>query len=185
MGILLGFAPFIVFAVFERFVGAMPALALAAATSAILLGRQWFGEGKSPKILELGTFALFAGLALFGAFARPAWSLFTVRLCVDAGLFLIVLGSIAVARPFTLQYAREQTPPEFWARPAFIRTNYVITAAWAAAFAVMVAADLTLAFIPSVPPSIGIAATVVALVAAIRFTTVYPERVRRRLAGQP
>jgi hypothetical protein len=38
------------------------------------------------------------------------------------GLLPIVLVSMAVGRPFTLQYAREQVEPEFWDKPELVRT---------------------------------------------------------------
>ena len=59
---------------------------------------------------------------------KATWSVVGVRALVDAGLLLIVLVSMAIGRPFTLQYAREQVAPEFWNSPEFVRTNYVITA---------------------------------------------------------
>jgi hypothetical protein len=97
---------------------------------------------------------------------------------VDLGLLLIVLVSLALRRPFTLQYAREQVPEEFWSSPQFVRTNYVITAVWALAFAVLVVADLILLYVPELPPRVGIIATIAALVGAIKFTSWYPERVK-------
>ena len=135
MGILLAFAPFIIFAVAERFTGPAIALLLATAASAILLGRDTFTPGRSPKILEIGTFVLFGGMALYEIWGHPHWPVIGVRLRVDAGLLVIVLISMAIGRPFTLQYAREQVPQEAWSSPVFIRTNYVISAAWALAFA--------------------------------------------------
>ena len=50
-----------------------------------------------------------------------------VRLRVDGGLLLIVLISLAIRKPFTLQYAREHTPKERWNDPGFIRSNVIIT----------------------------------------------------------
>lgn len=105
-----------------------------------------------------------------------------VRLIVDAGLLLIVLVSLAIRKPFTLQYAREQVSKELWASPEFLRTNDVITAVWALAFAVMVAADWVL-LTSDAPPRFGIIATVLALVGAIKFTGWYPDRDRH--AAQP
>jgi len=179
MGILLAFAPFIIFAVADRFVGPAIALLLATATSAILLGRDVFSPGRSPKILEIGTFILFGGLALYQQLGQPDWSVIGVRLRVDAGLLVIVLVSMAIRRPFTLQYAREQVPPEQWGSPEFIRTNYVITAAWALAFAVMVIAELALLYVPALPRRIGIITIIAALVCAVKFTGWYPERVKQ------
>ncbi len=133
-------------------------------------------------MLELGTTILFVGLALYAAVGDPAWSIFGVRLRVDAGLLLIVLITIAIRRPFTLQYAREQVPPEHWRAPGFIRSNYIITTVWALAFVVLVASDVTEVFLPSLPSMVGIAATVVALAAAAKFTAWYPKRVRPQIA---
>ena len=178
MGILLAFAPFIVFALVDRMVGATEGLLAAAAVSAALLIRDWVTPGRSPKILEIGTVILFAGLALYAVAGGPTWSIVGVRLRVDLGLLLIVVVSIALRRPFTLQYAREQVAPELWQSPQFVRTNYVITIVWALAFVVLVLADLVLLYLPSLPPRIGIIATILALVGAVKFTGWYPERVK-------
>lgn len=99
-----------------------------------------------------------------------------VRLRVDAGLLLIVLATMALRQPFTLQYAKETVAPELWNSTEFIRTNYVITAVWALAFLVMVLADLVLVYMPDLPPRYGIVATVLALVGAVKFTGWYPDR---------
>lgn len=184
MGILLAFAPFIVFAVLDRLVGPTGGLVAGALVSAALLARDWVTPGRAPKILEIGTVLLFGGLALYAALGGPTWSIIGVRLCVDAGLLVIVLVSMVARRPFTLQYAREQVAPEFWDSPGFVRTNYAITAVWALAFAVMVIADFVLLFVPELPSRVGIVATtVVALVGAIKFTGWYPERARGRTAA--
>lgn len=183
MGIVLAFAPFIAFALIDRLVGATEGLFAAAAVSAVLVLRDWLKPGSSPKILELGSVVLFGGLAIYSVAGRPGWSIMSVRLCVDAGLLLIVLFSIAVRRPFTIQYARQQVDERFWSSPEFLKTNYVISAVWALAFVVLVAADLVLVYVPSIPPRFGIIATIVALIAAIRFTSWYPDRVRTAKPG--
>jgi tryptophan-rich sensory protein len=102
-----------------------------------------------------------------------------VRLCVDSGLLIIVLLSLVVGKPFTLQYAREQVAPELWDQPEFRRINYVISGVWALAFAVMVLAEVTILFAPQVPRRLGIFAIILALVGAVKFTGWYPERAKR------
>lgn len=178
MGMLLAFAPFIAFALFDRVIGADAGLLAGAAASAALLVRDWLSADRSPKILEIGTFVLFAGLALYSQFGNPQWSIVGVRLWVDAGLLAIVLVSLAVGRPFTLQYAREQVAPELWDTPTFRRTNTVITGVWAAAFLVLVIADIVMLTMPEVPHRFGILLTAAALVGAFKFTAWYPDRVR-------
>jgi hypothetical protein len=113
------------------------------------------------------------------------WSIFAVRLRVDAGLLLIVLASIVLRQPFTLQYAREKVAREFWGSSEFVRVNYVLTAAWACAFAVMVAADLAMLYAPALPRWVSIAATVLAIYGAYRFTAWYPERAQTKAAAGP
>lgn len=182
MGILLAFAPFVIFAVLDRVVGPTAALAAGAVASAALVARDLAGS-RDMKVLELGTFVLFSGLALYTLLNRAHWSVIGVRLCVDAGLLLIVLGSMAAGRPFSLQYAREQVSPELWNQPKFIQTNYVITGVWALAFLVVVFAELALLYVPGLPPRVGILAIILALVGAVKFTGWYPDREKRRFAA--
>jgi uncharacterized ion transporter superfamily protein YfcC len=49
---------------------------------------------------------------------------------------------------------------------------------WAAAFAVIVASHAAGVIMPGMPLRIDVAITVLALIAAYRFSTWYPERVR-------
>jgi hypothetical protein len=178
MDILLAFSPFIAFVVIERTVGASAGLAAGALVAAALLARDVLSSGRRVKILEIGTFLLFGALTLYSFAYSASWSVAAVRLRVDAGLFLIVVASIALRQPFTLQYAREKVSPDLWASPDFVRVNYVITFAWALAFAAMVAADLLMTYVSSVPHSVGIFITVGALYAAIKFTEWYPQQQR-------
>jgi intracellular septation protein A len=182
MNILLSFGPFLLFAVLMRFGDVLFALIAAAALSALLILRER-RRGKSVKILEAGTVLLFGGLTIFTAFTRYDWTILEGRLAVDLGLLVIVLGSIIARRPFTLQFAREEVPKEYWANPQFIATNYRISAAWALAFLVLVLADIVMAFYPAIPLWIGIAVTILSLAGAIWFTRWYPQRVRRRFAA--
>ena len=85
MGILLAFAPFIVFVILGRFVGYTTGLFAAAVTSALLVVKDRITGGRL-KVLELGTFILFTGLAVYAAINHPTWSIIFVRLLVDAGL---------------------------------------------------------------------------------------------------
>jgi hypothetical protein len=180
MGILLAFAPFIAFAVVDRLAGGMAGLIVGTAVSAALVLRDVMTPGRTPKILEIGTVILFGGLTLYAVLAGPAWSIVGIRLRVDAGLLLIVLASLALRRPFTLQYAREQVARELWNSRVFVHTNYVITTVWALAFAVMVIADLLLVYTPELSPGVGIVVTVLVIVGAFKFTSWYPARVRAR-----
>lgn len=175
-GILLAFAPFLAFAIANQLVGTFPALLIGAGTSLALILRSVLVEKQGVRILEAGTFVLMLGLAVVSKLQAAPWPTLMVRLWVDAGLLTIVLLSLAIRQPFTLQYARAQVTPEIAASPEFLRVNDVITGAWAAAFLVIVAADALMLFVPSVPKFVGIGLTVAALYSAYHFTASYSGR---------
>jgi hypothetical protein len=169
MGVLLGFLPFLTFAVLSVLQGAALGLIAGGAVSAGLMIRALI-SGVTPKILEAGTFLLFAVLALYVVVAGQELSVIAVRLCVDVGLLAIILISMAVRRPFTLQYAREQVAPEHRTSERFIRTNYAITAGWAVAFLVMVGAESMMLAAPQLPRQWGTIAIAAALLGGMWFT---------------
>ncbi|UFN51001.1 hypothetical protein LPC08_10495 [Roseomonas sp. OT10] len=170
MNLLVSFAPFILFAVLLHL--GQPSLALwgGAAAALVLILRERLVLGRSVKILEAGTALLFTALALWTAATGQAWTIPQARLVVDTGLLLIALASLAIGQPFTLQYARESTPPEIWAQPEFLAANRQITWVWAGAFAVLVLADAVMAFLPQVPHAVGVLLTVAALYGAFSYT---------------
>ncbi len=180
MSILLGLAPFVVFFILMRLVSPLAGLAAAFAVSFLLGFRHW-RHRERLKVLDIGSLLLFGVLLLYTLTASPRWSVATVRLAVDGGLFAIVLVSLAIGTPFTLQYARERVPQEYWTSPLFFTTNQRITGAWAAAFAVMTAADAAAEYVDAIPLWIDIAATIAAFIAAVWFTQWYPAVVRRRV----
>ncbi len=187
MSILFGLTPFIVFFLLMRWSTPLLALVGATAMSAILMGRLAL-RGGNIKILEVGSLILFALLTLYTLSMHPDWSIAGVRLAVDGGLALIVLFSLAIRRPFTLQYARESVPEQFWTHPLFIRTNNIISAVWAVNFLISAGCDAVAIYFPTVPVSALVALTISAFVAAIWFSIWYPAYVRRslpRAAGAP
>lgn len=183
MSILFGLAPFIAFFLLARAVGVAVGLWAAAviAVAVVVRSRQ---RTRSPvKVLEVGAAVLFVALAAVASFVRPDWSVFEVRLAVDLGLVAITLGSILIGRPFTLQYAREQVPPERQSHPLFFTVNRNISAVWALAFIVEAIASGCVAWVPNLPPVLPLAANVAALTGAVYFTGEYPKRIRTRFAA--
>ena len=178
MQIILGFAPFIAFALLTRVAGVDVSLWAAAVVAAALAARTRLNGG-STKILEVGTVVVFGLLALSATLTHSTWSLPLARAAVDAGLLAIVALSIAMRQPFTLQYAREQVSPEVQSSPLFLRVNIAISAVWGLAFAINLAADLAMEYAPGAPLWLDVAAGLGALVGAIRFTQWYPVQARR------
>ncbi len=58
-------------------------------------------------------------------------------LIANSALAIIVIISMAIGKPFTLQYAREQVAREHWRNPVFLKINWVLTTIWAILMIVM------------------------------------------------
>jgi hypothetical protein len=140
---------------------------------------------KAPKTLDIGTVVFFALFSILGIFlARP--DLIQLEQYSQAigsgGLAVIVLTSLVVGHPFTEQYAREQTPEEYWDTPTFRRTNNIITAVWGLIFVV----SAVLGFIAGRSSSNSLHdwfywyIPIILLVLGFRFTSWYPAQVHAR-----
>lgn len=140
--------------------------------------------------IVLAALKLFRGVLMWAALLFFAGALITVFglhntwVLKHLGVIANVMpatgawGSLAVGKPFTLDYARAHTDPSKWNDPVFLRVNRVITLAWAVVFTV----NAALAWAMTrhvVPMPIGLALTFAALIGASVFSSWYPQRVRR------
>ena len=90
---------------------------------------------------------------------------------------VVAFGSLAVGRPFTEYYAKQTTPREYWHSPTFRRINRVLTAVWGAVFVVCALGDLAAGSWGGGSDVFNWVLPVVVVVAAVRFTTWYPDHV--------
>lgn len=105
----------------------------------LALFTMWIGRRRGIAIHALDVFgaAFFAVLAAVGLVASAqviGWMELWAGELTNIALALFVVTTIVIRRPFTLPYAKEQAPEEYWDSPLFIRINYVISAVWAGAF---------------------------------------------------
>ncbi len=181
MGLLLAFSPFLAFLAGEHLLGIVPGLCAGCAAAIALVVRERLRGARETRILEVGTALLFGALAACAAFVPGiAWSVGLVRLIVDCGLMLLVLGGVASGRPFTLAFARARMTREQAATPRFIRLNQQVSAAWAAAFGMLALADLVLVLRPAWPVLVPVAISAAALSAAMKFTQWWPAHAAQR-----
>ncbi|MFE3607418.1 hypothetical protein [Streptomyces goshikiensis] len=187
----IGMSPWIVFSLFVgpgRFEWAV-VIALTISIALVVVSRL-LKPGGSLKILEVSDVVFFAVLAVIGALASPGthrWLETYAGEVSNIALMAIAFGSMALHKPFTLQYARERVDPALWYSPAFLRTNYMITGVWGLAFLVAAIAGAFGDLVLHNPNNIwtGWIIQVLAIVAALRFTAWYPEVVRARAHGGP
>ena len=178
MNLVLGFVPFILFAVLMR-LSVDLALWIAFA-AAFTLAIRSFLDTRVLKTLDAGNITLFGLLAVYKGFVQPGLSFGSVLLAVDGGLLAVVVASIVLHEPFTLQYAREQVDPKQWSSADFLRANYVVTSVWVAALALMTGADAAATLVSAISVTAAAAAGLVALAAALTFSLRYPAYLRRR-----
>jgi len=171
MKLILAFLPWILFGLLSH-LHPMAALVVALLATAY----QVAAHLRNPKILELVSFGFFA--FAFLALYVWRWASFGHHLGLIVHLLLagIAWGSLLAGTPFTLQYAREEAPPERWHQPSFVRGNQLITAVWGADFILQAAVlewqSAKGGLLPSVISSLLTAS-------ALAFTVWYPKRNRR------
>lgn len=180
--IFLGFVPWIVFSVVAGPSTWMWA-ALAAFLCSLILSVPSWRSTRSIGVLDA------AGLVFFGVLVVLALVLDRAtlqpiedraQLLSSVVIALVALGSLAVGRPFTEYYARQQTPREYWNSPTFKQINRVITAVWGLVFVLNALCDAAVAYLGVTSDVFNWVVPVVAIVAAVKFTDWYPDHVMGR-----
>lgn len=168
--LFFSFAPWIVFTSVNRFATFTGAAALALSAGVIVLIRaKRRGSVHLLDVASISYFALvLAAIAIFQPSDLDTWSTYMQTGSYTA-LALITFGSILVRRPFTLSYAKEGVPEEFWSTDVFLKINDQISARWGAAFAVGAVSTALAANTDAFPFLLGVT-PYVALYLAYRFT---------------
>ena len=136
MGILVGFAPWIVYWVL---VGNVPfetavLVALAVAVAAFVIGRV---KGTPGRTLEIGAIATFVVLAVLTFTVNQSFMEQWMQPLSNAGIFLVALISVLIGRPFVREFAEVDQPDEVIKSEVFARITTLLTWIWVAAFAGM------------------------------------------------
>lgn len=138
-------------------------------------------NAKLPDWMTLAFFALAALSILIGGSAPLVFSKYSLVI-----LWVLFAGmawlSILLGAPFTMQYGREVTPPEFWQHPIFLRTGLILTLVWAGVFTLnLIITGAALG--PITPPAFAIFLPTLTVVGALIFTSRYAAAVTRRAAA--
>ncbi len=139
------------------------------------------------KLLDIATVVFFAVLSLAAVVTtrHNVSDLDKYSQAISSGaLGIIALGSIVFRHPFTVDYAKEEAPPEVWHTEVFKRINVVLSSVWAAVF--LVSALLGLAAQQNVAKGLrdwlNWYIPIVLIFLAYRFTKSYPQQVRAQQA---
>lgn len=144
MGILLGFAPWIVYWVL---VGNVPfttavLVALAIAVVSFVIGRI---KGTPGRTLEIGAIGTFLVLTVLTFTLSQSFMERWMQPLSNAGIFLVALTGVLIGRPFVREFAEADQPSEVVESELFARITTLLTWIWVAAFAGMTVSS-------SIPP---------------------------------
>lgn len=178
MGLLVGFLPWILFAVLRGFGLLAPALLVALACSVYTVA----SAPKRAKVLDWTSLCFFAVLALLVLVLGHTSLLPWTSTLSNGTLALMAWGGLLAGRPFTVAYAKEHVPPEFWGRPGFRAVNRHITAVWALSFTVQTFSAYLL-FEGRESGWTDEALSVACIGVALQFTSRYPAWYRARHGG--
>jgi hypothetical protein len=187
-----GIAPWIVLSVFSS-PGRFEEAAAAALGLSLLVLWLSYRRGIGVHSLEVFgvlVFAIFAVLGLIAPHNVIGWLELWAGEVTNISLAAFAIFTLLIRRPFTLAYAKETTPQEYWESFLFLRINYAITSAWAAAFvfAAIVGAIGDAVLHDSGNFWTGWVLQLAAIFAAVAFTEFYPDYASAKAAnaaGQP
>jgi hypothetical protein len=185
---LVGLSPWILYSLVEGENRLEVSAAAALGLAFVILVVNWV-RGQTPKILEFSDVVYFGALAVVVMLASPAtlaWLELWGGEVANIALLVIALGSILIRMPFTLQYAREDTPEEYWHTPEFLRVNYLIAWVWVAAFAIEAASGFYGDAVLHDSNNLwtGWIVQTLPLIIAAQFTIWYPNRLRAVREGR-
>ena len=136
MGVLVGFAPWIVYWVL---VGNVPfetavVVALAVAVAGLVLGRTRKASGFT---FEVGAVATFSVLTMLTFVVSHAFLERWIQPLSNLGIFLVTLAGLLAGKPFVREFAAVGRPDEVVNSEPFARITTLLTWIWVAAFAGM------------------------------------------------
>lgn len=184
MTVFLILAPFGSFALLMLVTSAEISLLAAAAICLAIIGIDVY-RGRSIKMLGAGSVVVFAGLGAYVALVDPNLGHSAVKLMADIGVLAISLASLAIRKPFVLQYALEEVDAETAKLPGFKKAIYIITWAWTGAFVLMIVGNVLTIYVPGLPLWSGLLIAFAARNSAAYFTTWYPQYRKAKYGAPP
>lgn len=138
--IFLGFLPWIAYFLLSGDSRSSHLLAMSIALlMMVVLDRKALKKGF---ILVWGGTVFFSSLLIISLCTSTLWFSANAGLLGNIALMLITWFSLIIGKPFTLQYAREETDPKAWDSPLFWHINIVLTGVWGLSFTLLTSMSL-------------------------------------------
>jgi carotenoid cleavage dioxygenase-like enzyme len=176
--IIFGFLPWILYFILVGATRQQHLVAIAAALITTLALD--FNQLKKGFILTWGTLIFFVLLLAATLLVSSNWPEVHANLLANSALAVIAWFSLAINKPFTLQYAREQVAEEFWQSPSFMRINQIITAVWATSFLIAISLNVLRLYSVTMDAWLYQTLSYAPSIFAIWFTKNFPDWYRQR-----
>ena len=184
MTIFLILAPFGSFALLMLVTSTQISLFATAAICLAVVGID-AARGRSVKMLSAGCVVVFSGIGAYVTLIDPNLSVSAVKIAADVGVLAISLGSLAIRKPFVLQYALEAVDAETAKLPGFLKATYTITWAWTGAFVLMIIGNALTIYVPGLPLWSSLVIAFAARNSAAYFTAWYPQYRKAKYGAAP
>ena len=184
MTIFLILAPFGSFALLMLVTSTQISLFATAAICLAVVGID-AARGRSVKMLSAGCVVVFSGIGTYVTLIDPNLGVSAVKIAADVGVLAISLGSLAIRKPFVLQYALEAVDTETAKLPGFLKATYTITWAWTGAFVLMIIGNALTIYVPGLPLWSSLVIAFAARYSAALFTTWYPQYRKAKEGAAP
>ena len=179
---LIGFAPWILF----LFLSGHTLVSLERSIMISLIASLIFGfkELRKGFLLQWGSFLFFAFCVITVYFFKSIFVMKNMGIISNGFLACLIWGTIFVAKPFTLQYARVELPKERWNEPAVIHTCRFIAIIWALLLTISASVAIFRTLKPGLFPDwVYFDTSIAIMLGGAIFTTLY-KKYRRNQASQ-
>ncbi len=127
--------PFIIWAAYPALINYFEGdYVLAAFACLALIITVSFDNLRRGFVIDWTAVAFFVTVPLLDYMLGGSWLFARPLILISAIYTLVAAGSLFIGRPYTLQYARERTPEEFWSEGSFLTINYHLTFMWTLIF---------------------------------------------------
>ncbi|QWT48481.1 hypothetical protein [Azospira inquinata] len=176
--LLLGFMPWLLF----LFVAGHTLAGLERAIWLCFFASLVFGfdELRRGFILQWGSLFFFGACLVLVNWQQNIWVATHMTLIANSALTAIMWLTLAVKRPFALQYARRDLPRERWNDPKVVASCRFITRVWAGLMSLAVGvAAVHEERLVDWPESVFFDLSLVIIVTGVAFTTLYKRHLHR------
>ncbi|MEI7491719.1 MAG: hypothetical protein WCK92_09995 [Bacteroidota bacterium] len=183
-GLILGFLPWLLFLFLSgNTLGSLERAIIISLAASILFG---YRELKQGFILTWGTLVFFSFCAVSINLLHVMWVAMYMDLLSNSALAFVMWLTLALGKPFVLQYARKGLPEEKWNEAHFVHGCRQMTIVWASLMSLSVLLSIVKrTSLMHLPGWAWFGLSLVIIVSGLAYTTVFKRHKRlKRLREQ-